>query len=316
MSAYDRLRSDALDALTKRLGKRGLPTAERTELTDLVSHAPFPAFLGLLGTSKKPKGEVGQAFLHQAAERVAQQPAVKKQGLKTADVERALTAMFVHGATPNDALADPAVRDVVLHVALEQLAKKGGAPVTPDEAAEIVQLLSTGQFFGDLSSALAAASFAVRGLPIDLVTDVKHAPHRIPLLLVAILKDVKGTPFVPIQVLDDLRADRKLDHPPAVLRHTMRRLLDFATPARLSTTIGDLIHPDNRSVRLAIVIYARANGIPLEDSDLDLLRDHVFATDDPDLGPVLVAGVDRYLAHSDKAKLMEVLRQVAAADQT
>lgn len=77
--------------------------------------------------------------------------------------------------------------------------------------------------------------------------------------------------------------------------------------------ISDLIRPENRYVRLALVVYARGNGIPLEDSDVDVLRNNVFNTNHPDLGPVLVAAVDRYLDKRGSAELVTALRQLAAA---
>ena len=244
---------------------------------------------------------------------MASDPAAQQLHLGPDDVERALTAVFVHGATPDAALGDPAARDAVMRNGLEQLASRVGAPITPDQAAEAIQLLSTGEFFGDLASTVAAAAFAVRNLPIDLVHDVGHMPHRMIALVGALAMDLAGTPFIPLRVLEDLLADGKLDHPPAVLSHTMKCLLGFATLGTTAQTISDLIAPDNRSVRLAIVIYARANGIPLEESDLDLLRAQVLDTPNPDLGPVLVAAMSRFIDRSGKGQVLATMQQLAAS---
>src|SRR5215813_6713763 len=100
-----------------------------------------------------------------------------------------------------------------------------GAPITPDQAGAAIQLLSTGEFFGDLASALAAAAFAVRNLPIDLVRDVGHLPFRLIMLGAAVARDLVGTPYASVRVLEDLLDDGMLDHPPAVLRHTTACLL-------------------------------------------------------------------------------------------
>jgi len=315
MTAYDRLRADALDALADHLAKKNVPHGDGVELLDALRDASFPGFLALLGSSKaEGGGNVGHGLLHEAAGKVAVVPAVKQLHLGADDIEGVLTAVFTHGASPSTLLADSKVRDVVLNAAVEQLAKKAGVPITPDQAKEAVQLLASGEFLGDASSALAAAAYAVRDFPIGLVKDTLHLPHRVVRLLVAITRDVAGTPFVPVVVLQDLLDDGKLDHPPGVLRRTMACLLDFATLATTAHTIGDLIRPENRSVRLALVVYARANGIPLEDSDLDVLRDNVFNTDKPDLGPVLVAAVDRYLSTQKQGQLLTALRQLAASN--
>lgn len=312
MTAYDRLRAAALDALGQRLAEQGFQPDERAQLLDTISGMNFPAFLGLLGTSGTPGEDIGQQLLHTAAVQVANTPAVKQLHLGADDVERVLTAVFVHGAAPDTALADPAARDVVLRTALDQLATRVGVPITPDQVSEAITLLSTGEFYHDLGSALAASAFAVRSLPIDLVQDVGHLPFRLIRLATAVAQDLAGTPFVAVHVLEDLLADGKLDHPPGVLRHTMACLLGFATVATTARTISDLIAPDNRSIRLAIVVYARANGIPLQESDLDLLRQNVLNTGTPDLGPVLVAAVSRFLDRSGKDQVLAALRQVAA----
>jgi len=312
MTAYDRLRANALDALAESLPRKGLQPDEQSLVIDTLSGVDFPAFLAFLGT-QGAGGALGQPLLHDAAGAVANTPAVQQLHLGPDDVERALTAVFVHGATPDAALADPTARDAVIRGGLEQLATRVGAPITPDQAGEAIQLLSTGEFFGDLASSVAAAAFAVRALPIDLVHDVGHMPHRMIALVGAIAMDLAGTPFIPVRVLEDLLADGKLDHPPAVLTHTMRCLLGFATLGTTAHTISDLIAPDNRSVRLAIVIYARANGIPLEESDLDLLRTQVLDTPTPDLGPVLVAAMSRFIDRSGKAQVLATLQQVAAS---
>ena len=312
MTAWDRLRASALDTLAEGLPQNGLQPDEQSLVIDTLSGVDFPAFLAVLGTPGAG-GSLGQPLLHDAAGAVAGAPAVQQLHLGPADVERALTAIFVHGATPDAALGDPTARDAVMRSGLDQLATRVGAPITPDQAGEAIQLLSTGEFFGDLASSVAAAAFAVRALPIDLVHDVGHMPHRMIALVGAIAMDLAGTPFIPVRVLEDLLADGKLDHPPAVLTHTMRCLLGFATLGTTAHTISDLIAPDNRSVRLAIVIYARANGIPLEESDLDLLRTQVLDTPTPDLGPVLVAAMSRFIDRSGKAQVLATLQQVAAS---
>ena len=110
-------------------------------------------------------------------------------------------------------------------------------------------------------------------------------------------------------VVEDLLADGKLDHPPAVLVHTMRCLLGFAAAKDTAHLVGELTR--NPSVRLAIVIYARAHNIPLEEKDLDLLRDDVFDAETPDLGPALGEAVNRYLDQKGLPALLTALRSAA-----
>jgi hypothetical protein len=136
MTAYDRLRAEALEALGPTLTQKGFEPDQRAHVLDLISHLNFPAFLALLGTSGQTGGGLGQPLLHTAARGLAGTAPVKQLHLGADDVERALRAVFVHGAPPDAALADPAARDVVLPAALDQLGTQVGIPITPDEASE------------------------------------------------------------------------------------------------------------------------------------------------------------------------------------
>jgi len=310
MTEFDRWVSRALDRVSV-----SLPTGPgRPETRDVVSalrRLPFPAFLSLLAAKKFGPGgggDLGQSLLHKAAEEIAKRPELAAEGVTADDVERALTAVFVHGASPKQAMADPKLRSAVFHAAIDELAKRTNVPVTAQQAEQALSLLATGELFRDLASALGAVAFAVRELPIDLAHDVVHLPKHLLPLTVAVTRDLEGTPFSATVVVQDLLADGKLDHPPAVLTHTMRELLEIATLGTTLRMISNLIAPENQSVRLALVIYARANDIPLEDKDLDLLRKDLLDTPNPDLGPLLAEAVNRFIQERGADTALEALR--------
>ena len=50
MTAYDRLRANALDALAESLPQKGLQPDEQSLVIDTLSGVDFPAFLAVLGT--------------------------------------------------------------------------------------------------------------------------------------------------------------------------------------------------------------------------------------------------------------------------
>jgi hypothetical protein len=312
MTAYDSLIGSALEQLGKKLKDDRVPGGQTQELVDLVRAANFPALLALIGSAGKGDGELGQHLLREAARVAAERPEITGLRVSADDVERILTAVFVHGASPDSVLDDAALRNRLFQAGMQELAKRVGAPITPDEVAEAVRLLSTGEFFGDVQATTAAVVFAVRGMPIALVDDAQAFPHRAALLLPAVVADLVGTPFVPFVVLQDLLADGKLDHPPKVLTHTLRALFRFGTVRSTARTIADVIRPENKTVRLAVVIYARSHGIPLQEKDLDAVRTHLLATDEPDLGPLLVEAVSRYVDRQQAGRLTELLRGVVA----
>lgn len=314
MIEFDQLLSRALDRLSQQQTALRLDDSQMGELLRALRGAQFPALLAVLGAkSFKPPtgGDLGQTLLHEAAGEIASRPELASQGVTADDVERALSAIFLHGARPDSVLRDDRLRTPILNAALRELAERTRVPVTPDQAESALKLLATGEFFGDLASTLAAVAFAVRELPIDLTHDVPHLPIEIARLALALGADLVATPAAIPMVMHDLLSDGKLDHPPGVLTHTMRCLLGFATLGTTSRMVATLLAPENQSVRLAIVIFARTHGIPLEETDLDTLRDSVFASDAPDLGPVLVSALTRYLDARGLPAVLETLRSAA-----
>jgi hypothetical protein len=110
--------------------------------------------------------------------------------------------------------------------------------------------------------------------------------------LFALRRDLRGTPASVWKVFAQLR-DGELDDPPAVLSDTLRVLYATASIAAVAEMIRTLLAKDNESFRLAVILYARSAGIPIEEADLDVLRESVFNTDEPDLGPTLVGAIER-----------------------
>ncbi len=90
--------------------------------------------------------------------------------------------------------------------------------------------------------------------------------------------------------------DGQLDRPPSPLTNTLRWLYGNAAATAVAETVRRIIARDNETARLAILIYARAHGIPLTPEGLDALHDGPLNPQDPDLGPALAAGVQALAA--------------------
>ena len=76
--------------------------------------------------------------------------------------------------------------------------------------------------------------------------------------------------------------------------HTVRALHGAKTLSAAAGALDRLLHPKNRTARLAIVLTARYHGLPVEDADLDLLR-RAIDREAPDVGPLLVRVVERVI---------------------
>jgi hypothetical protein len=180
----------------------------------------------------------------------------------------------------------------LLHAALSRL----GGPVTLAEAEETLDLLRTGALATDVASALRVFEDALR-LP-DVPADV----------LSALRADFAGSlPTRARDLVADLRDGRR-DR--AVLPTTLRVLLSRAVPRDIAETLRALIAPENRTVRLAVLIYARTHGVDLDEQDLDALH-QAIDPDAPDLAPLLNRGLERLQSQYQAAGALAILRRLA-----
>jgi hypothetical protein len=157
-------------------------------------------------------------------------------------------------------------------------------PLTPAQAREVTALLHAPEVVGrDLADAAAAALDRLPSLPGALVHDVVDTPARHLRLLraaAADLGELTGGPGAR----------------PASFRHTLGALQRSPTFAAAADTVRGWLRPGNRTARLLIVLGVRMQGLPMQDADLDLLR-QAIDRESPDLAPLLTRLVER-LVHA------------------
>jgi hypothetical protein len=153
-------------------------------------------------------------------------------------------------------------------------------PVTPEQARDVAALLRrSDRVVVDLVQAGGVVLEAAPSLPAALVHDVLDAPGRHVELVRAVVTDVA-----------DLGPALNGGGP--LFRRSVRALWRSAILSLAADAVRRLVHPGNRTVRLAVVLTARAQGWPLEESDLDLIRRAIDANA-PDLAPLVVRVVER-----------------------
>jgi hypothetical protein len=168
--------------------------------------------------------------------------------------------------------ASPAVSDLLY----------GVLPVTPGQARELAALLQApGTVTVDVADATSAVLDVAPSLPSALLQDVVTAPARHLHLLRGLATDAV-----------ELVARRQQGEARGVFRHTIRALYRSETFSATAGALRRVTAPTNRSARLAIVLTARAHGVPIETGDLDLIR-RALDRDDPDAGPLLAGLVER-----------------------
>jgi hypothetical protein len=118
-----------------------------------------------------------------------------------------------------------------------------------------------------------------------------------PALPAALLHDIVTAPIRDWHVLRGVVVDtvelvvRPADESRGVFRHTLSALHRSQLFAAAAGLVRRVTRPENRTARLAIVLAARAHGLPARTEHLDLLR-RAIDRNDPDLGPLLLAVVE------------------------
>jgi hypothetical protein len=248
-------------------------------LADHLRALDFPAAVALLGVGQAPARAPGPELLEQVGAQVG--------GADGERLRHALHQLFVARKPPGEAGSeDVLIRALQVGGAIA----RPGLPVTPAEAAQVLDLLRSGEFFDDAAGTTSAVLQLTRQLPRALVRDIPRTPSRLDELGEALVRDGADAVGHISEIAADL-LDGQLDRPPSSLTNTLRWLYGNAAAAAVAETVRRIIGRDNETARLAILLYARAHGIPLTPEGLDALHDGPLDTRDPDLGPALAAGV-------------------------
>ncbi len=197
-----------------------------------------------------------------------------------------------------------------IQASLASLAERQGIPITAAEARDVVALLTTGELQEDLATGLVAVVQLAPQVPAALVEDALALPELPSDLVAAIRRDLHDDPSrSPREVLVSLR-DGRIDR--KIMTNTLRALLASAAPQTVVNTVRTLIAPENRSVRLAIVVYARLHGVDIDVEDMDAVY-RAIDPKNPDLGSLFEQGLTRVRDKYGRAEdALTFLRRLSA----
>jgi hypothetical protein len=315
MNHFDHLLLRAVDEV-KATDFRGNYSADDIKSTvDGIKRLSFSGLLSILGANAFEEGpDGGHTYLDAGATVVARDKVSKDSGIGKNQLVGFLKNVLQRRVSPSRLISQDQIRRAILIRAVQILANKAGIDTVSDQQVEeIVQLLETGKFFDDISSSTAAVISTVQGVKIDLVKDLSpYNLSRVALRVGSVLpRDLgEATNFLAVEVLQDLFDNGQIDHPPGLLVHTFATLYDLATVESTANMVRSLIHPENRTVRIAIMIYARSNGVILEDKDLDAVY---IALDpsNPNLTPLVTAAtrnLSRRYVPAEGLRLLDRMR--------
>jgi len=311
-TALDPYLDRGLKRLRQALAERGGFGPAEDALVGAVERLGFPGLLVLLAAGEQAKGPVGPELVARAARMLAAGPPSPLAGAGRTFVERTLEAVFVHGVPPQRVVGDPGPRRAFLVDAVCELAAQGHRNVMPQEAERAVRVLETGVFLGDLAGTAAACAHALPHVDLEVVSEARTwaSPER-PGLLLAAARDARYRPGEALRIVRALAEGRLPDPPRPLLVHGFRQVLAKATLPATRETLRRLLSPECEPVRLVLVLYGRANGIPVEPTDLDAMSDAVLRPAEPKLGDALVRALGRLERSLERDALIRALRRMA-----
>jgi hypothetical protein len=265
---------------------------------------PFAMLAHLGDWDEEPAGEL-------LLDIIAQQATLEPQlaGISGDRIREILSILLLRREDLPGITENEDILEAIIRIATNETAGRLGVPVEPNDARAALKLLMTGEFFGDAVQATTAVLRTVPKIPLAVPLDVVRFPRRIVDLFKAIVTDVAGAPLEVVGFVRNRLDANVPDREPQILVQTLTWVYGNGTLKNIVDLLRELTAPDNETVRLALVLYARANGIPITQGHLDALRDSVFNPQSPNLGPALKYGVDVLLKRNGEGKTKELLRR-------
>lgn len=193
---------------------------------------------------------------------------------------------------------DPIKSNARLGELIENLKKEGSlgkllTSLNDNDLDEAIALVKSGKFKQDIQSSIEQIYQINQELPFKLLRELNENRHLLTDLLKSFSKDLAENPgnllAIPLCTLEFSRyllnqtPTLSQQCRPELLTKTLTALHDDSSVSELTKTARVFTNKDNRSGRLALLTYARINGITLTENDLDSL-DNVLQSDTlPDL---------------------------------
>lgn len=187
---------------------------------------------------------------------------------------------------------------------LLEAAFKNGLGVKPEEAQDAIRLIKTGEFYRDISTSVVAVTKLSPDITYKIIENPSEAKSKFFNSFNIIKMDIKDNRSV-VKCLKNLNKE-PICESPKVLQHSLKLLYENPTVSEIIVTTNRLL--DKESVQLAIILYARANGIDIEKEDIEAAQ-QILSTEDPELISFFRTGYDRLI---EKYDINEVKRKIEA----
>ena len=206
-------------------------------------------------------------------------------GISEDSAEVLFRSILVDRNLPEELRNNPKLRDELIQVAIDKAGDR--SPIPPAEAKRAYELIESGEIFNDIFYSLNAI-FSLITKPdrfSNLDDSFKETLASLMNLPGSILSD-----FDPKSAIDKISTqieqvrEGKLPEDPVILDNTLREIYSNSEVGYTIDIISALLAPENESIRIALLVYARLNGINLEQKDIDIIRDTILDRENPNLG--------------------------------
>lgn len=216
-------------------------------------------------------------------------------GLSEGSAEVLLRNLLEEKDSPQELLKNEKIRKELLSVIAKEAAEKRG--LTSTEAEQATKLVLSGEVFRDV------------GYTISLIFSLVAKPERFSNPDENLKSFVRGLFALPRAIVSDTNPQKlaerialqfelfregKPPESPNILDNTLKEIYALPELGDIVDTASALLDQENESLRLLLLIYARLNGINLEQQDIDKVQVTLLNRENPDLGALLL-----YLAQDD-----------------
>ena len=221
---------------------------------------------------------------------IARNAAARDGRVSEATIRALLTDLLTTGSPPEALFTDETLASAVASAAAQTLSRNG-TPVRPEDVREAIGLLRSGQMLRDLDQIVGLVVGFAPEMATAVLRDLTNLPRWLVMggPLVEIAHDVGGIlggfpNAVPALLHGNFNARLRSATLSGLYRHS-------AAARGIAEDAGTLL--DNPSFRLALVLYARSQGVPLTEEDLRVIRVTVLNVGNPDLGPLVAYAAKR-----------------------
>jgi len=210
------------------------------------------------------------------------------------DISEDSAKSLLNSMLVNHNLPDELRNNTQLKNELEQVAKdKAGesSPLSPEEAEQVYELIKSGEVFGDLFYTL------------NVIFNLIIRPDSFSNLDNSFKAYFSALTHLPESIASDLDPDIAFNNistqiklakeggpleNTAILNNTLKTIYSAPEVGNTIDVISALLAPENESLRIALLVYARLNGVNLEQKDIDTVRNTILNRDEPNLGGLLL----------------------------